>query len=158
MSETIKSPSQSHYKSYLEELNDNVNYNNIDSVINIDRLNVMDNCKKRILCKVQNKNEVKKLKEGHWRKIWLTHYSTIWKNIKQPNHAKELILKLMLLHFILMEMMASVFLATDFGRIQVTVKTTEGMTWKELLEYERKIEVTERQIKDGYDRIKSKVK
>ena len=42
--------------------------------------------------------------------------------------------------------------------MQVTVKTTEGMTWKDLLEYERKIEVTEKQIKDGYNRIKSKVK
>ena len=50
------------------------------------------------------------------------------------------------------------FLATDFGPMQVTVKTTEGMTWKDLLEYERKIEVTEKQIKDGYNRIKSKVK
>ena len=60
LSETIRSPSQSHYKSYLEELHDNMNYNNVDSVININRPNIIDNCKKRKLCKVQNKNEVKK--------------------------------------------------------------------------------------------------
>ena len=68
LSETIRSPSQSHYKSYLEELNDNVNYNDIDSVINIDRLNIINNCKNESYVKFKIKTKLKKLKDGHGAK------------------------------------------------------------------------------------------
>ena len=55
----------------------------------------------------------------------------------------------------LREMMASMFPATHFGPVQVIVKTTtEGMIREELLDYKRKSEVEEKQIKDGYIRIR----
>ena len=160
LSKNIRSPSQSHYRSYLEELNDNVNYNNIDSVINIDRSNILENCKKRKLCKVQNKNKVKKVKRWTWEQNMV---EALLFNIEEYKAAKtyegtDFEADVVTFYSSLREMMASVFPVTDFGPVQVTLKTTEGMTREELLEYKRKSEVEEKQIKDGYNRIKSKVK
>ena len=45
-----------------------------------------------------------------------------------------------------------------FGIEELEIENSEGMTRAELLTYERKIESQEKQQKEGYKRIKNKVK
>ena len=55
-------------------------------------------------------------------------------------------------------MMALMYSETDFGPEEISVCDTENFTKEELLQYKRKVDQLEKLKKDGYSRIKSKVK
>ena len=58
----------------------------------------------------------------------------------------------------LREMMAEMFPPTDFGPKAIKLYHTDNMTREEILECKRKSETEEKQIKEGYSRVKIKIK
>ena len=57
----------------------------------------------------------------------------------------------------LREMMAEMFPPTDFGPKAIKLYHTDNMTREEILECKRKSEIEEKQIKEGYSRVKIKI-
>lgn len=63
-----------------------------------------------------------------------------------------------MMHSDLQKMMKVMYPPSDFGVEELEIENSEGMTKAELLTYKRKIESQEKQRKEWYKRIKSKVK
>ena len=66
--------------------------------------------------------------------------------------------ELVIIYSDLGEMMSLMYPPSDFGIEELEIENSEGMTRAELLTYKRKIESQEKQQKEGYKRIKNKVK
>ena len=56
------------------------------------------------------------------------------------------------------KMMSLMYPPSDFGLVELEIENSEGMTRAELLTYKWKIEIQEKQQKEGYKLIKNKVK
>ena len=56
------------------------------------------------------------------------------------------------------KMMSLIYPPSDFGLVELEIENSEGMTRAELLTYKWKIEIQEKQQKEGYKLIKNKVK
>ena len=56
------------------------------------------------------------------------------------------------------EMVAAMYPPTDFGPVKVALRETDEMTREEMIEYKQIIDRQEKQRKDGYNRIKAKIK
>ena len=54
--------------------------------------------------------------------------------------------------------MAEMYPQEDFGPVEINITSTDGMTKSDLLTYKRNIEKLEKLKKDGYMRIKNKIK
>ena len=55
-------------------------------------------------------------------------------------------------------MMAEMFPVYDFGPKQIEGEDTDLMSYEEIIQYKRKIEKLEKLKKDGYNRVKAKIK
>ena len=65
---------------------------------------------------------------------------------------------LVIMYLDLQKMMSLLYPSSDFGLEELEIENSERLTSTELLTYKRKMESQEKQQKEGYKRIKNKVK
>ena len=167
------SSKSSQYRSYLEELNDNVNINELESIVNTKESSNAPNGIKTSNNNVKNgnknkrktnvnidKNDSKKSKRWTWTSDMV---ETLLLNIVDYKSEKEfegVDFEAYMIAFYsrLREMMAEMFPPIDFGPKVKKLYHTDNMTREEILECKRKSETEEKQIKKGYSRVKIKLK
>ena len=168
------SSKSSQYRSYLEELNDNVNINELESIVstNKESSNSPNNMKtsnnnvkngndskRKTNVNIEN-NDSKKFKRWTWTSEMV---ETLLLNIVECKSEKEfegLDFEADMIAFYsrVREMMAEMFPPTDFGPKAIKLYHTDNMTTEEILECKRKSDTEKKQIKEGYSRVKIKIK
>ena len=162
------------YKSYLEELNNNANINELESIVNTNKKssnspndmktsnnNVKNgNDSKRKTNVNIEKNDSKKSKRWTWTSEMV---ETLLLNIVECKSEKEFEgvdfeADMIAFYSRLREMMAEMFPPTDFGPKAIKLYHTDNMTREEILECKRKSDTEKKQIKEGYSRVKIKIK
>ena len=165
------SSKSSQYRGYLEELNDNVNINELESIVNTKESSNAPNDIKTSNYNVKNGNnnkrktnvnidkyDSKKSKRWTWTSEMI---ETLLLNIVEYKSEKEFEgvdfeADMIAFYSRLRGMMAEMFPPTDFGPKAIKLYHTDNMTREEILECKRKSE--EKQIKEGYSRVKIKIK
>ena len=168
------SSKSSQYRSYLVELNDNVNTNELESIVNTNKesSNVPNDIKtsnnsfkngsnnKRKTNINIDKNDSKKSKR--WtltsEMVEALLLNIIEYKSEEEFEGADFEVDMIAFYSRLRDMMAEMFPPADFGPKSIKLYHTDNMTREEILKCKRKSEIEEKQIKEGHSRVKIKIK